>query len=86
MFKVLDCRAFAQELRVGDDRDISIGGPELAAHALRAGLVDELGLFLSPVSVGGGKRALPAGVRVDLELLHERRFANGAVAVRYRVL
>jgi dihydrofolate reductase len=73
-------------LKASADRDISIGGPELAAHALRAGLVDELGLFLSPVSVGGGKRALPAGVRVDLELLDERRFANGAVAVRYRVL
>jgi dihydrofolate reductase len=67
------------------ERDLSVGGPELAAHALRAGLVDELRLFLSPVSVGGGKRALPDGVRVDLELLDERRFANGAVALRYRV-
>jgi dihydrofolate reductase len=72
-------------LKAGADRDISIGGPELAAHALRAGLVDELSLFLSPVSVGGGKRALPEGTRIDLELLGERRFANGAVAVRYRV-
>ena len=82
-------RAFDPEavraLKDGAASDISIGGPELAAHALRAGLVDELRLFLSPVSVGGGKRALPAGLRVDLELLDERRFANGAVAVRYRV-
>jgi dihydrofolate reductase len=83
-------RAFDPEairaLKDGAERDIGVGGPELAAEALRAGLVDELQLFLSPVSVGGGKRALPAGVRVDLELLDERRFANGVVAVRYRVL
>jgi dihydrofolate reductase len=72
-------------LKDGAARDLSVGGPELAGHALRAGLVDELRLFLSPVSVGGGKRALPDGVRVDLELLDERRFANGAVALRYRV-
>jgi dihydrofolate reductase len=72
-------------LKQGANRDVSVGGPELAGHALRAGLVDELRLFLSPVSVGGGKRALPADVRVDLELLDERRFANGAVALRYRV-
>jgi dihydrofolate reductase len=83
-------RAFDPEairaLKDGADRDISVGGPELAAHALRAGLVDELQLFLSPVSVGGGKRALPEGTRIDLELLDERRFANGAVGLRYRVL
>jgi dihydrofolate reductase len=83
-------RAFDPEavraLKERADRDLSVGGPELAAEALRAGLVDELRLFLSPVSVGGGKPALPKGERVDLELLDERRFANGVVAVRYRVL
>jgi dihydrofolate reductase len=63
--------------------DIAIGGAELAGEALRAGLVDELRLLLSPVLVGGGKRALPDGVRVDLELLAERRFGNGVVHVRY---
>src|SRR5690348_17039685 len=63
--------------------DLSIGGSELAGHALRAGLVDEVGLFLSPVVVGGGTPALPAGLRLGLELIDERRFANGVVHVRY---
>jgi dihydrofolate reductase len=72
-------------LKQGADRDISIGGPGIAGHALRAGLVDELRLYLSPVSVGGGNRALPDDVRVDLELLGERRFGNGAVGLHYRV-
>jgi dihydrofolate reductase len=68
------------------DRDIAIGGPELAAHAFAAGLVDECSFLLSPVIVGGGKRAFPAGLRVDLELRDERRFANGTVYVSYRVV
>jgi dihydrofolate reductase len=65
--------------------DVSIGGPTLAAAALRAGLVDEIRLLLSPVSVGGGLRALPEDVRLDLSLRDERRFANGVVAVSYAV-
>ena len=65
--------------------DISVGGPELAAHAFRAGLVDECHLFLVPVVVGGGKRALSDGVRLELELLDERRFENGTVFLRYDV-
>lgn len=64
--------------------DVSIGGPELAAHAFRAGLVDECRLFVTPVIVGGGKRALPDGVRVPLELVDERRFGSGFVYLRYR--
>ena len=64
--------------------DISIGGAALAAEAIRAGLVDEYHLFLVPVLVGGGKRALPDGVRLELELLDERRFGNGIVYLRYR--
>jgi dihydrofolate reductase len=67
------------------DRDLTVGGPGLAAEALRAGLVDEVHLFLSPVVVGGGTRALPDGVRLDLELLDERRFGNGVVHLAYRV-
>jgi dihydrofolate reductase len=67
------------------DRPISVGGPHLAAEALRAGLVDELRLFLAPVAVGGGNRALPDGVRLDLELLDDRRFGNGTIFLRYRV-
>ncbi|MBA3736983.1 MAG: dihydrofolate reductase family protein [Actinobacteria bacterium] len=65
-------------------RDISVGGPGLATQAIRAGLVDEIHLFLSPIVVGGGTRALPDGVRVKLELLAERRFGNGVVYLRYR--
>ena len=63
--------------------DISVGGAELAAHGFRAGLVNEVRLLLNPVVVGGGKRALPDGVRLDLELLDERRFASGVVYLRY---
>ena len=66
------------------DGFVSIGGPELAGHAFRAGLVDELQLFLSPVLVGGGTAAFPDGVRRDLELVEERRFGNGFVFLRYR--
>jgi riboflavin biosynthesis pyrimidine reductase len=56
---------------------------KLIYSAIEAGLVDELQLFLNPVVVGGGKRALPADVRVQLELLEERRFGNGVVFLRY---
>ena len=66
------------------ERDISVGGPGLAAHALRAGVVDEIQLVLVPVVVGGGTRALPDGLRADLDLLEERRFASGAVYLRYQ--
>jgi dihydrofolate reductase len=74
-----------RELKASSDRDISVGGPELAAHALRAGLVDECHLFLAPVVIGGGVRALPDGVRLALELLDERRFACGLVHLHHRV-
>ena len=72
-------------MKASSERDLAIGGPELAAQALAAGLVDEVHLFLAPAIVGGGTRALPDGVRLDLELVAERRFANGTVYVRYRV-
>ena len=65
-------------------RVLIIGGPELAAHAFRAGLIDECHLFLVPILVGGGKSALPDNVRMELELLAERRFRNGTVYLRYR--
>jgi dihydrofolate reductase len=65
--------------------DVSVGGPTLAAGALRAGLVDELHLFLNPVIVGAGTAALPDGLRAGLELQSERRFAGGVVHVHYRV-
>ena len=61
-----------------------MGGPGLAAQALEAGLVDELRLFVTPIVVGGGTRALPDGLRLKLELLEERRFEAGVVYLRYR--
>jgi dihydrofolate reductase len=70
-------------LKRESDRDLGIGGAALAATAIEAGLVDELQLFLCPVIVGGGKRALPAGVCAELELIEERRFGNGTVFLRY---
>jgi dihydrofolate reductase len=72
-----------RELKASASKDISIGGPELAAEAIRAGLVDDLQLFVSPVVVGGGTPALPDRVRWDLELVDERRFGNGVVYLRY---
>jgi riboflavin biosynthesis pyrimidine reductase len=74
-----------RQLKATSGRDLSVGGPELAGQALRAGLVDEVHLFLSPIVVGGGTRALPDGVRIPLELIVERRFGSGAVHVGYRV-
>ena len=65
--------------------DLLVGGPELAAHALRAGVVDEVSVVLSPVTVGAGKPALATDLRLDLELIDERRFGNGTVHVAYRV-
>ena len=73
-----------RQLKEAVEHDILIGGPELAAHAFRAGLIDECHLFLIPILVGGGKSALPDNVRLELELLAERRFGNGTVYLRYR--
>jgi dihydrofolate reductase len=73
-----------RRLKASAERDLLVGGAELAAHAIRAGLVDDWHLFLSPVVVGGGTRALPDGVRADLELTGERRFGNGMVHLAYR--
>jgi dihydrofolate reductase len=67
------------------EHDVSVGGSHLAAQALAAGIVDELHLIAAPVVIGGGTRALPDGVRLDLELLDERRFDSGFVALHYRV-
>ena len=67
------------------ERDVSIGGPHLAAHALRAGLVDEIRLFRAPAIVGGGTAALPSGIRIDLTLQEGRRFTGGTTYARYTV-
>jgi dihydrofolate reductase len=74
-----------RQLKETVEHDIVIGGPELAAHAFRSGLIDECHLFLMPIIVGGGKPALPENVRLELELLSERRFSNGTVYLRYQV-
>ena len=73
-----------RRMKASAGRDITVGGPHLAAQALGAGLVDECRLFIAPVVVGGGNRALPGNVRLTLELLDERRFGNGMVYLRYR--
>ena len=73
-----------RRLKAGAGREISVGGPELAAQAIKAGLVDECHFYLTPVVVGRGKRSLPDDARLDLELLDERRFGNGVVYLRYR--
>ena len=74
-----------RQLTEAVEHDLLIGGPELAAHAFRSGLIDECHLFLIPIIVGGGKQALPDNVRFELELLEERRFGSGVVFLRYRV-
>jgi dihydrofolate reductase len=74
-----------RQLKSASGADMAIGGSELAGQAIAAGLVDECQLFLNPVVVGGGKRALPDHVRADLELLNERRFKSGVVYLHYRI-
>lgn len=72
-------------MKASSPTDISISGPELAAHAFAAGLIDDVHLLLVPMVVGGGKRALPAGLRARLELVNEHRFASGFVYLKYQV-
>ena len=73
-----------RQMKASAGQDMLIGGPNIAAQAFGAGLVDECHLFVAPVVVGGGKRFLPSDVRLELELLGERRFGNGMVYLRYR--
>ena len=71
-------------MKIQVDADISVGGPSLADHAFKAGLVDECHFFVAPVVIGGGTQALPNNVRLPLRLLDERRFESGMVYLRYR--
>ncbi len=73
-----------QQMKAAGGRDISVGGSDVAAQAIKAGLVDEWHLFIAPIVVGGGNKCLPNNVRVKLELLDERRFGNGMVHLHYR--
>jgi dihydrofolate reductase len=75
-----------RKLKAAAERDVAVGGPELAGHAIKAGLVDELQLFFVPVLVGGGTRSLPDDVHLKLELLDEHRFGSGAIYLHYRSL
>lgn len=75
-----------REMKDVSANDLAIGGPNLAAHAFRAGLVDECHLYLVPILVGGGKPALPSGVRIRLELVDKRRFGDGMVYLQYRCI
>jgi dihydrofolate reductase len=72
------------KLKTESERDLSVGGATLAAHAFEHRLVDDCQLFVVPILVGGGTRSLPDGVRLDLELVDERRFASGVVYLHYR--
>ena len=74
-----------RQMKAQAGRDISVGGPDLAAQAIKAGLVDEWHLFVAPIVVGGGKQTLPDNVRLKLELLDERHFGNGVVHLHYRI-
>jgi len=74
-----------RRLKVDANHDITVDGPELAAEAIRTGVVDEFQVIVCPVVIGGGKRFFPNGVRLDLELAEERRFGNGVVVLRYVV-
>lgn len=74
-----------QQLKVAATSDMAVGGSELAAQAIAAGLVDRCQLFLTPILVGAGKSGLPANVRTKLVLLDERRFRNGVVYLHYRI-
>jgi dihydrofolate reductase len=74
-----------RRLKAEATQDIMIGGPDLAAHAFRAGLVDECQLLLVPVVVGGGKPAIPTDALLRLELIDERQFGNGTMYLHYRM-
>lgn len=75
-----------RKLKANAERDINVAGPELAAQAIQAGLVDEIQMRICPVIIGGGRGFFPDGARLDLELLEERRFRNGEIFLRYAIL
>jgi dihydrofolate reductase len=77
--------AAIQRMKAEEDRDLTVGGADLAAQAIEAGLVDECHLFFWPVVLGGGKDALPGHGRIDLALLSERRLRSGIVQLHYRI-
>ena len=77
--------ASVRNMKASATSDLTVAGPHLAAHALKAGLIDECHLFIRPILIGGGKPALPGDTRAELELLDDRRLSNGVVYLRYRI-
>ena len=73
-----------RRMKASAERDLTVGGPDLAAQAIKAGLVDECHVFMAPIVVGGGTRFIPDDVRLELELMDERRFGGGMVHLHYR--
>jgi riboflavin biosynthesis pyrimidine reductase len=73
-----------RQLKLSSEGDLGVGGPELAARAFEARLIDELHVFVAPIVVGGGTRSLPDDIRLELELLREHRVGNGVVHLHYR--
>ena len=84
LFRSFDPGA-VRRLKANAEHDITVDGPELAAQAIRASLVDEFQMIVCPVVVGSGKRFFPDGVRLNLELVEERRFRKGVIVLRYAV-
>jgi riboflavin biosynthesis pyrimidine reductase len=74
-----------RQMKASAERDLTVGGPDLASAAFNAGLVDECHMFVAPIVVGGGKKSLPDNVRLTLELMDERRFGNDTVHLHYRI-
>ena len=74
-----------RQMKAGDSHDLTVGGADLAARAIGADLVDECHVFVWPIVLGGGKHAFPGNERLDLRLLHARRFRSGVVHLRYRI-
>jgi dihydrofolate reductase len=72
-------------MKVESERDLTVGGPDVASQAMKAGLVDECHLFLTPIVIGAGKHSFPNNVQAELDLLDENRFTNGVVHLRYRI-
>lgn len=78
--------ALVRQLKQSSEQDLTVGGPDLAAQMLQAGLVDELQLFVAPILLGGGTRAFPDGLLQSLELMGEHRFESGTTYLNYRVM
>jgi dihydrofolate reductase len=82
-----DAAAFIRELKSQPGKDMVVmSGGNFATSLLEAGLIDEVGLNIHPVLLGGGARTfLDPGRRVNLELTECRQLDGGCVLVTYAV-